>query len=102
MSSRDDELNHSASRTIAAIVGTIPLTLAVGVALTLILPLPASVRLTIGWYSVFPFWVSAACFVFLARSGRRAWLSLLCASLLASLVAGLALLLGRGAALPWS
>ena len=99
--SQNDELNHSASRTIAATIGTLPAALAIAVALTLSLPLPASLRLTVGWYSVFPVWVTAACLTFLTSSGRRAWLSLFAVIALSALIALLALGLGRGAPASW-
>lgn len=98
---RKDELNHSVSRTLAATLGTIPVALALGIALACALPLPTSLSLTVGSYSVFPIWVTAACFSFLARSARRAWLSLLWTLLLAALIACLALISGRAQQFGW-
>ncbi len=99
--SRKDELNHSLSRTLAATLGTIPVALALGISLACALPLPPSLSLTVGSYSVFPIWVGAACLSFLARSARRAWLSLLSILLLAAVIAGLALVSGRAQGLGW-
>ena len=84
-------LNHSASRTIAALLGSIPVALALAVSLTLTLPLPGPVRLVLGWYSVLPLWLALSCCAFLARSGARAWLGLFALAALAGLVIALAL-----------
>lgn len=90
-------LNHSSGRTLAAVVGAVPVALALGIALTLALPLPMNERLLLGSYAVAPLWAFVACGVFLAPSGRRAWLWLGVACALAALVAGTAVALGRGA-----
>jgi len=77
--SRRQKLNHSAARTLAALLGTIPVALGVGVVLARALPLTPAWRVLLGAYSVFPVWVALAVVVFLAPSGRRAWLGLLAA-----------------------
>lgn len=102
MNSRRDELNHSASRTLAASVGSMPVAIAIGIALTLALPLSANVRLTVGSYAVFPVWVTVACFAFLAPNARRAWLLLLTALVLAAFTSLVAIVLGRGTPPTWS
>lgn len=94
------QLNHSASRVLAATVGTIPVALALGVTLALTLPLPLSLGLTIGSYAVFPIWVAAACCTFLAESAGRAWVSLICIAALASLLSFSVLALEHGVG-PW-
>ena len=83
--SRRQQLNHSTARTLAALLGTIPVALGVGVVLVRVLPLEPAWRVLLGSYSVFPVWGALAVTTFLARSARRAWLALLAA--LALLVA---------------
>jgi len=92
------EPQHSVARTVAALVGTFPLALGAGVALTSILPISLNERLLLGTYSVFPIWVAAACWAFLAPSGRRAWLDLFAAFAVLTLLAfiGLAIRSGMG------
>ncbi|MET0791155.1 MAG: hypothetical protein ABW061_06500 [Polyangiaceae bacterium] len=92
-SRRDDELNHSTARTLAATLGAIPVALGVGIALTLALPLSANLRLTIGSYAVFPSWIVASCCTFLATNARRAWLSLFALLALSALISMAALAL---------
>jgi len=82
-------LQHSAARTLAALLGSIPAALAVGVALSAALPLPIGQRYLIGMYSVFPVWTAACTGAFLASSGRRAWLALLGTSVGAAIVASI-------------
>lgn len=96
--SRKSEVNHSLSRTLAATLGSIPLALAWGVAVTFALPLGENQRLLLGSYSVFPVWVSISCWIFLAPSGRRAWLNLAVGMAVAVLAVVAALALGRGTA----
>lgn len=62
---------------VAALFGTLPVALSFGVLLVLGLPFGLGARYVIGWASIFPVWACLACWVFLARSGKRAWL-LLC------------------------
>jgi hypothetical protein len=93
---RKAKLNHSSSRTLAALVGTIPVALGCGIALTWSLPLGLTERLTVGLFSVFPLWVAFACLVFLARSGRRAWIGLAGALVLCAAIALVASLLRTG------
>jgi len=69
-------LDHSASRTVAALLGAFPVALAAGLALAYGLPLPATERYLIGSVVVIPLWSAASLWTFLAPSGRRAWLRL--------------------------
>lgn len=85
------ELNHSSARTLAALLGTLPVALASGIVLARLLPLRVPQPLLIGNLSVFPVWVSLSLWVFLAPSGKRAWLGLGVVSALL----GAALMLGR-------
>jgi hypothetical protein len=84
-------LQHSTARTVAAVFGSIPVAIAVGVALSAALPLPLGERYLIGLYSVFPSWTVLSLWAFLASSGRRAWLALLGSGAAATLVASIAL-----------
>lgn len=86
-------LQHSAARTLAALLGSMPVALAIGVALTAVLPLPVEQRYLLGLYSVFPSWTALSLWAFLASSGRLAWLALLGTGAAAVLVAGIALAL---------
>jgi len=85
-------LNHSTSRTLAALLGSLPVALLVGIALAAALPVPLEQRYLIGSYSVVPSWVALACWVLLAPSARRAWGALG----LVSSVAALLSLVGLG------
>jgi hypothetical protein len=69
-------LGHSASRTLAAVLGTLPVALAIGIAIAYLIPLPVTERYLIGSVAVFPLWTAASLVTFLAPSGRRAWLRL--------------------------
>jgi hypothetical protein len=95
---RGRQLNHSSARTLAALFGTVPVALALGIVLAQVLPLPVPQPLLIGNFSVFPAWVALSLAVFLAPSGKRAWLGL---GVVGALL-GAALVLGRiaGAAVP--
>jgi hypothetical protein len=84
---RRRKLNHSTSRTLAALLGSLPVAVGSGIALGAVLPLPLADRYLVGNYSVFPIWVALACAVFLAESARRAWFGLLGALAAAALVA---------------
>jgi hypothetical protein len=68
---------HDAGKTLAAIVGTAPVALALGVVLALLLPTSPSMSLAIGVHAVIPAWVALMCVVFNARNARRAWLGVL-------------------------
>jgi len=85
------KLQHSTARTLAALLGSMPVAIAVGVALTAVLPLPLEHRYLIGLYSVFPIWTALSVWAFLASSGRRAWLALLGTGAAAALVASIGL-----------
>lgn len=66
--------DHSAARTLAALVGA-PLTAAVvGGALTRFLPLSREASTAWGYHLLVPLWVLLACLLPLQRSGRHAWL----------------------------
>ena len=96
--SQRQRLNHSSSRTLAALLGTVPIAIGLGVALTLLLPLARAERYLIGNYSVFPAWVALSLGVFLAPNARRAWLVLLGLGLLLAAAVLLAHWSGRGRA----
>jgi hypothetical protein len=88
---RRQQLNHSALRTLAALGGSLPVSLLLGIALAAALPLRLELRYLIGAYSVVPLWAALACCLFLARSAWRAWLWLALACSLAAGVSWLAL-----------
>ena len=62
-------------RVAAALLGTAPVALLLGVCLARVLPLPATTRFTLGLTLVLPLWVSGMCVGFVARSAARAWLA---------------------------
>ena len=66
-------LGHSTSRTIAALLGALPVALAVGMALAYAVPLATTERYLLGTVAVLPLWAGASLWTFLAPSGRRAW-----------------------------
>jgi hypothetical protein len=75
--SRERQLSSPpASRTLAALAGSLPVAVALGVALAALLPLRVEQRYLWGSYPVFPLWVVLACRTALAKSARRAWLGL--------------------------
>jgi len=75
--SRDRQpLNHSLSRSVAALAGSLPVAIALGVALAALLPLPVDQRYLVGSAPVFPLWVALACRAILAENAWRAWLGL--------------------------
>lgn len=88
---RRQQLNHSTSRTLAALVGSLPVSLLFGVALAAALPLRLELRYLIGAYAVVPLWAALACCLFLVRNARRAWLWLALAGALAAGVSWFAL-----------
>jgi hypothetical protein len=98
--SRRNKPNHSLTRTLAAVLGTVPVALTFGLLSSQALPLSPSKRYLIGYFSVFPAWVALSLWVLLAPNGKRAWLGLFAASA----VLGVALVVGRlagwGRALP--
>jgi len=76
-------------RVLASLAGTLPVAVLAAVGLARFLPLAEAGRFTIGFTLAIPFWVTATCFVFLARSGARAWTICVGASvLLGALVYG--------------
>jgi hypothetical protein len=88
---RREQLNHSLGRTLAALLGSLPVALAIGIALGTVLPLRTEQRYLIGSYSVFPTWVALACWLLLATSAGRAWGALALVSSLAALLSLLGL-----------
>ncbi len=101
--SQRQKLNHSTGRTLAALLGTIPVALGVGVVLTLFLPLARTERFLVGHYSVFPAWTALCLWVFHAPSGKRAWLGILGATAALALLAVVGHATGRGISpgTPW-
>ena len=67
----------TASRVLAAILGTLPLGLFAAAALARFLPASEPIAFAVGYSLMLPIWLAAMCWIALARSGRRAWL--LCA-----------------------
>jgi hypothetical protein len=90
---RREQLNHSTSRTLAALLGSLPVALGIGIALAAVLPLRLDQRYLIGSYSVFPVWVALACWLLLASSARRAWGALGLVSSVAALLSLVGLVL---------
>jgi hypothetical protein len=88
---RRRQLNHSTSRTLAALLGSLPAALLLGIALAAALPLRLELRYLIGAYSVVPLWAALACGLFLVRTAWRAWLWLALACVFAAGVSWLAL-----------
>lgn len=82
---------HSTGRTLAALLGSLPVSMALGLALAVWLPVSVELAYLIGTYSVIPLWVACACLTFLAPSARGAWLWLLSVGLSAALLAWLEL-----------
>lgn len=58
---------------VAAVVGTLPAAVFASVCLARFLPFAEAARFTLGFMLAIPLWVTAMCFVFLMRSGARAW-----------------------------
>jgi hypothetical protein len=80
------QLDHSAGRTLAALVGALFAALALGVALAYVVPAPVTERYLIGSVAVLPTWAALCTWLFIAPSGKRAWLrvgALIVAALLA-------------------
>jgi hypothetical protein len=57
---------------LVTLVGTVPGALLLGLGLTLRLPFALETRLAIGFGSIFAFWLTAVCLIWLSRSGLRA------------------------------
>jgi len=80
---------HSAARTLAAVLGA-PLTAAISCsAICSFAPLPESWRVALGIHLLLPSWLLLACCLPLVSSGRRAWA--LCAAVCLPLAAALLL-----------
>jgi hypothetical protein len=60
-------------RVLASLAGTLPVSFLAALCLARFLPLAEDVRFTIGYTLAIPLWATAIHFVFLARSGARAW-----------------------------
>lgn len=60
-------------RVLAALVGTLPVAVLASACVARFLPLAEAARFILGFTLAIPLWVTAMCFVFLARSGARAW-----------------------------
>jgi hypothetical protein len=86
---RSDDLRVNRAmreRWLLATLGTVPVALALGVALALTLPSRSSLGLALGSYSLLPIWLAAASFTFLANNARQAWVSLIRLAALAALL----------------
>ena len=81
--------SHSLTRTLAALVGTLAPSVLLGLVLASALPLSRPWRYLVGLHLVFPTWITAMTLVFLASSGRRAWLLLVAATAALGLAAAL-------------
>jgi hypothetical protein len=99
-STRQRRPDHSLLRTLAALLGSVPVALGSGLSLALLLPLDAPARYLVGSFSVFPIWTGVSLWTLLAADARRAWLGVLAASLVLGLLsaAGLGLRGSLGAA----
>jgi hypothetical protein len=93
---RNSRLAHSTGRTLAALLGTVPVALGIGIALAWALPLPLPLRYALGSFGVPLIWVAASCRMFLAPSGRRAGLELLGTLIAAGAIALIASVLRAG------
>jgi hypothetical protein len=62
------------ARSLAALVGTFPLVLLVGVAIAVHAPLKRDLRFALGYGLVLPTWVAAMCLAFPVRRPLHAWL----------------------------
>ena len=65
--------NHSAARTLAALVGAPLVAFAVGAALVAFLPVSGVWAFVLGFHVMVPLWVALACVLPLMRDGRVAW-----------------------------
>jgi hypothetical protein len=83
--------HHSLARTLAALIGSVPVALGVGLCVALLLPIDASARYLVGSFSVFPLWTGLCLWTLLAADARRAWLHIFGASV----VLGLLIAIGR-------
>jgi hypothetical protein len=61
----------------AALVGSLLLSVLIGVAVARFLPGTVDLRLAVGTLLVIPLWLGISCWSFLARSGGRTWLVVL-------------------------
>jgi hypothetical protein len=69
----DKAVNHSAARTLAAVVGAPLVAFAVGAGLMAWLPEAGGVSFAVGFHVIIPLWVALACILPLVRDGRVAW-----------------------------
>ncbi len=79
--------DHDVAKTLAALFGAPLAALAVGAALTRLVPGSEAVAFAWGVHSVLPLWAFFACVLPLAKSGRRAWLVCLALVLPATAIA---------------
>jgi hypothetical protein len=75
------------SRSLAALVGTLPPALLAGVVVAVHAPLGRDLRFALGYGLTLPAWVAAMCLMFLVRRPLHAWLSCLLATALLLLLA---------------
>ena len=84
--------DHGFGRTTAALLGSLPLSVALSTAVSRLLPFELELRFALGFFGFFAIWPLAICCLFLARSGVRAWAAVV---LLTALASGVAML-GEG------
>jgi hypothetical protein len=72
----------AASRSLAALVGTLPPALLAGVVIAVHVPLARDLRFALGYGLTLPAWVAAMCLIFLVRRPLHAWLWCLLATAL--------------------
>jgi FtsH-binding integral membrane protein len=80
----------SLGRTLAALLGCVPVALGLGLCLALWLPIQPSARYLVGSFSVFPAWVGLCLWTLLAADAQRAWLGVVGASVLLGVLIALA------------
>jgi hypothetical protein len=97
-SSPQPRYRPSLARTLAAVLGSVPVALGSGLCLALGLPLEASARYLVGSFSVFPVWAGLCLWTLLAADAKRAWLGVLGASLMLGLLVAMGRSLGAGLA----
>jgi hypothetical protein len=65
--------NHSAARTLAALVGAPLVAFAVGAGLVAFPPLSGVTAFALGFHVMVPLWVALACVLPMMKNGRVAW-----------------------------
>lgn len=76
----------TALRTVAAMVGTLPVALLVAACLARYLPCSADLRYAAAFVVLIPTWIGGMCAAFLARSGARACVACLGVSVLLAML----------------